>query len=426
MKTGTVIGIVLLAAASVAGAVLVFRGKTPPVNSDNQSSATSGTQAASQQKPADPNNPCPPLPGPGEPLPKLSLPEREFRFGKMEAFQERSHTFVLRNEGKGELVVKKGATSCKCTMSNMADKPIPPGGSVDVTLTWKPLARMDDWKQDAKLCTNDPDPKSRSITLTVKGDVVERLSIVPKDFWQLGEVFEGKPSQVSGRVYSMTLDKFKIKGVKVAGTDKIKATWKPLPEEELSPLKAKSGYLVQLDTPSSGMPAGSFAYRVKIETDVKEARDDGAEGDEVTINVEVSGSRNGPFTFLAGASDGKGVYWLADKRVLALGHLQEHTAVRRSLPIFVRNCPKEGLVFLEQSCEDCTSKVPKLSLEADKAFDGKTGISRRYRLVIDYPAGQDKNPRNEESQSVGCRVRVKTNHPEAPEFVVQLHYTPTL
>ncbi|MCE9526337.1 MAG: DUF1573 domain-containing protein [Planctomycetales bacterium] len=417
MKTGTLIGIVLFAAASVAGAVWVFRTAPPDVNPAQ--SGTTATTTAGSPKAAGKNNSdeCPPLPAKGEPAAKAVISETEFKFGTMEAYQQKSHTFVIRNDGEAPLLIKKGKVSCKCTMSTAEDKPIPPGKSTDILLEWKPLMKMEDWSQTAEFCTNDPDPKMRKVVLTVRGDVVERLSVTPRDIWQLGELLENKPAQVVGTVYSMTLEKFAIKKVTATGTSAIKTSWKPIAADELTPLKAKSGYQITLDA-GAGLPAGSFSFPVKIETDVKEVRDDGVIGPEVTLNLEVTGSRNGPFTFQSGAAANRQANWINDRRLIALERFEELKGGRRGLPFYVRNCPADGLQFLSQTC-DCSSKALKLSLEPIEPSKGKF---RGYMLIIDYPPGPDKNLPND-GGNIGCRVRLKTNHPDAPEFDLLLYYT---
>lgn len=422
MKTGTLITIVVLAAASVAGAVWIFKGDNPKVTPTDPNSATTATSTATPSGTAPNNeaNPCPPLPAAGEEPPQIELTETEYHFGKMEAFAQKSHTFVIKNVGKGPLLIKKGEVTCKCTTSEVEEKPIAPGKSIDVTLSWHPLLRMEEFQQSAHFCTNDP--KNRRLVFTVKGDVVERLSVLPRDVWNIGEVLDGKSAKVYGRVYSMTLDKFNIKKVTVENTKAIKATWKKFEKEQLEELKdqkAKCGYLIEVEA-AADVPAGSFSFPLKIETDVKEARSDGMEGPEVTINLEVTGSRSGPFTFMSGSNSNKDANWIGEKKLIALGEFRALDGGEREISFFVRNCPKEGLKFLDQKCETCDSKALKVAIEPDEAVKSK---AKRYKLKITYPPGPDNNPKNE-GGNVGCRIRVKTNHPDAPDFDLLMYYRP--
>src|SRR5262245_41883261 len=104
MKTGTLIAIVLLAVASVAGAVWVFQGKTPDVvTSPKEGSDKSEGSKTAVVDDSDPNNPCPPLYPAGSKQPKVEVPMKEYKFGNMEAFQEKSWTFEIKNVGEADL-----------------------------------------------------------------------------------------------------------------------------------------------------------------------------------------------------------------------------------------------------------------------------------------------------------------------------------
>ena len=424
MKTGTLIGIVLLAAATVAGGVWMFRSQTPEVISptpaskvdakDDKTASKSPTEGKAAEKSGE-DGQCPPLPEPGQPTPQIVAAETEFLFGSMEALQEKSHAFVVRNTGKADLLIKQGRPpTCKCTLSKMAEKPIPPGGSAEVVLTWKPITRQKDWNQSAEICTNDP--QRRRITFVIKGDVVERVSLVPGEMWQLGEVVEGTPSVIHGRIYSMTLDKFEIKKIVFPNTKLLKGTWTPLPEAELKQYNAKTGYLIRMET-QPGLPAGSFTFDAELQTDIPEDLVGGGNGPPLTMKVKVGGTRSGPLVFGPG-SGSTGATFRPDHQVVAMGRIEAIKGKRGTLSMFVRNCPPEGLKILEQKCEECPSKPLKVTLEEDKSFKEK---ARRYLLHIDYPKGADKNPRDE-SGNTGCRVRLKTNHPEAKDFDLMIYY----
>src|SRR5579859_1602904 len=51
------------------------------------------------------------------PQPKAVIDQTEFDFGRMEVGEERQHEFTISNEGQAPLVLKKGKTTCQCTIS---------------------------------------------------------------------------------------------------------------------------------------------------------------------------------------------------------------------------------------------------------------------------------------------------------------------
>src|SRR5687768_16036312 len=61
-------------------------------------------------------------------LPKAVVLETEFDFGVYDVDQTGEHEFVVRNEGQAELVLRPGSSSCKCTLIDLPQGVIPPGG----------------------------------------------------------------------------------------------------------------------------------------------------------------------------------------------------------------------------------------------------------------------------------------------------------
>lgn len=409
MKPGSLIAILVLAGLCIAGAFLIFGGGNPQVTTPAPTPPSKLDIVPA--KTAAKSDDCPPLPKEGAPTSKIVFDEQVFSFGVMESFQQKSHVFTVRNEGQADLLIKQGHVSCKCTISKAAEEPIPPGKSAEITLTWKPIQRGEDWSQTAEICTNDP--KNRKVTFTIKGDVVERLSLIPTEAWQLGEVVENKLAHVYGRIYSMSLDKFQILEVSSPDTKLLKTSWQPMTPEELKTYKAKSGYLVRVEA-LAGQPAGTFTYSVDIRTDVPEEREDGTSGPPVTKKIQISGMRDAPFKFMP--DDG----WYEEKQVLALEEVPTLKATRRTVQMFVRDCPPEGLKILEQKCLRCEKKPITLSIEPDTKYEGK---ARRYFVHLDFTAGPDLNPRVDTGH-VGCRIRMKTNHPEAKDFELKVFYLP--
>ncbi len=108
-----------------------------------------------------------PIRRPDEPAPKVVVDQSRYDFGTLDMASQGSHEFVFTNAGKAPLKLAAGETSCRCTMSELAQKEIPPGGSTKVTITWKPKDQPGPYEQTAKILTNDP--QRPEVTLTVSG-----------------------------------------------------------------------------------------------------------------------------------------------------------------------------------------------------------------------------------------------------------------
>ena len=120
-----------------------------------------------------------PLRRPDAPLPKVVVDHAKFDFGTLDMASEGSHEFVFTNAGKGRLRLAPGETSCRCTMSKLAEQDIPPGGSPRVTITWKPTEKAGPYKQTAKILTNDP--LRREVTLTISGRITAAFRFSPSE-----------------------------------------------------------------------------------------------------------------------------------------------------------------------------------------------------------------------------------------------------
>jgi hypothetical protein len=104
---------------------------------------------------------------PDAPAPKVVVDQSRYDFNTLDLASAGSHEFVFSNAGKAPLKLAAGQTSCRCTMSSIEEKEIPPGGSTKVKITWKSNDRPGPFEQTAKILTNDP--KQPEITLTISG-----------------------------------------------------------------------------------------------------------------------------------------------------------------------------------------------------------------------------------------------------------------
>ncbi len=82
--------------------------------------------------------------------------------GVIESAAEMEHTFVIRNEGQAPLRLTRGPSSCACTLTELPDEPVPPGGRAKVKMGITESAKNDRLKpgpfsRDIHVLTNDPD-----------------------------------------------------------------------------------------------------------------------------------------------------------------------------------------------------------------------------------------------------------------------------
>lgn len=81
------------------------------------------------------------------------------------------HDFVVRNTGDTPLLILKTYTSCNCTSLAFPKKPVMPGDSAILRVTYDPKSQEGTFFKSIQIYTNDPAAK-RSI-ITIKGEVVK-------------------------------------------------------------------------------------------------------------------------------------------------------------------------------------------------------------------------------------------------------------
>lgn len=102
-----------------------------------------------------------------------------FDFGTMGKNQTMKHTFVIHNDGDYPLQIKLLETSCKCTLADVDEEEILPGQSRELTLEWTPEDYSEQFSQNARIQTNDPE--QRILQLRVEGRVSVPVRPVPQE-----------------------------------------------------------------------------------------------------------------------------------------------------------------------------------------------------------------------------------------------------
>jgi len=333
--------------------------------------------------------PAPPLSETG-PYPKAKTGERVYEFGTMAKDEERSHKFTIRNDGEVPLLLSKGPTTCKCTISDLPKREVAPGETVDVEISWTPRDLDQQFRKEARIQTNDPD--NREIKFLISGKVVEEFIVTPSYEWNMGSVGEGASAEVAGTITSPLFDSFKILDIENP-EPLLTIDTAPLPPERLNALKVKSGY--QLTTRlAPGMAVGPFQRKLKIRTDIR---------GETIITVLVKAYRPGPIRFLPAS----GGHWAGEFMSLSMGRFAASEGKTVYLPFFAQGMDEEFKLL------DVSTDVDALRVTLDEGDTAAPPSKRTYRLKFEMPAG--KVPMSLTSNSPG-HVHLKTNHPQAGEI----------
>ncbi|GAA5509994.1 DUF1573 domain-containing protein [Novipirellula caenicola] len=132
--------------------------------------------------------------------PQVDLPNGStYDFGTMAPGTKGEHTFVIKNTGEGDLKLRLGATTCKCTLGTLDNDVLKPGEQTEVRLEWDVKTDAKTFGQSAQLLTNDP--KHYAIDLKIQGRVVGDLEMVP-DALTFGDVSADETVTLTAKVYS--------------------------------------------------------------------------------------------------------------------------------------------------------------------------------------------------------------------------------
>ena len=390
---GAVLSLVL--AVGTTAFLATWRPTSPaPAPVPNATDPAAGTDP----KPVDPDESWPTnefdLKDPA-PDSQVEVPERHHVFGVMALGSEQSFDFEFKNTGQGPLRLHKGPLQCKCTMPTVTKEDIPPGASVLIKLTWKPVEESESFKKQAIIWTNDPtNPK---IELSIQGEVYKEVSVVPHEL-AFGAFSAKKEVESKVLIQSVVSEDLEIQEIKVshplwmqATSEKVAA--EDLPEKTGHGRKPKSGVAVTLKL-SPVKEFGAIFGWIKVKTN----RSD----EELTINV--SGTRSGPISI-------QGTAFEVATSLLTLNRFTSAEGKNENLIMFLEPFG-EDLKILEVVS---ASQNLKATLTKD-VRKSSAGGSPKDRYVLKIQVVKGLTPGTAFQHSDPDPLTIKTNHPEVPEL----------
>lgn len=98
--------------------------------------------------------------------------EKEHDFGYIkEANGSVNHTFELTNTGDKPLVIMQVVTSCGCTRPEFPTKPIKPGKTAKIKVSFNPAGRSGAFMKPIKVKTSGDEGRT---TLTIRGTIIPK------------------------------------------------------------------------------------------------------------------------------------------------------------------------------------------------------------------------------------------------------------
>jgi hypothetical protein len=344
-------------------------------------------------------------PSSDSPQPQVAVEgESVFDFGVMEVSQTASHTFRLRNVGTAPLILTKGETTCKCTMSELAEGALPPGETREVTLEWTPNGPTDLFEQTAEILTTDP--ARRAVRLQVRGRVRSSLRVEPPGI-SMGHFSSKEVSTWEVSVWSFREPIWQMVGFEALEPSTAEfftvEARDMTPRELSSQADAKNGQVLRIIV-KPGIPVGRLSQTLRISHN-QEGRD--------PIDITLSGNAVGDITL-------SGPAYNSERDMVDIGNVRSRQAFTARLFVVVKG-PHRSDTQLKIKSIDPESSL-RVTLGEPKNRQAKSVL---WPLTVEIPA--DAQPTNRLGSELGrlARIELETTHPEIPQYTVRLRFAVT-
>lgn len=286
----------------------------------------------------------------------------------------------ITNEGPGDLLLKKGPSTCSCTIVNFKDSDsavLKPKESTEIRLTWETRTNDGKYSKGASILTNDPDhPK---LDFAVEGTVRPAVVLFPPtptvNFSSLSNAEEDHKYKIA--VSSPDKRDLKITKLTSSRPDLIVAEQQPLTEEECKTLNLQAGHRITINA-KAGLPLGAFREEVVIGTDHPQRPE---------LKLTVTGKMEGPIS-------------ISPERLRVL-NVASQFGGRGSVRLVVRGS-KPTQFRVESKPENLKVEIAP----SDNPY--KEG---HYQMIVTIPPGTPP-------AWIDDQIILKTDHPKAGELKI--------
>ena len=340
------------------------------------------------------------------PAPQLEAIETRHAFGTLGTGGVGSHEFVVRNAGDGPLTLRKGTTSCTCTVSDFeaieggsADgtRVVPPGDETKIRVQWKAKPPGGPFRQQATILTDDP--RRPEVVFTVEGTVVPTWKAVP-DMLTVPRVWASSGERVTTDVFTYGTDSPAVTEVALDDpkfAQSVSFATAPLSAEEIAgETGATGGFRLTVDL-KPGLPIGPLKRMVRVSFTVPEP---------LVAEIPLEGTVGGDLV-MAGPG------WDSSRQALLLGTVSGKTGLRTRVFLTAKGPHRD-------SVRPTIREVVPESLQVTIGDGTPIGTGGAVRIPIDIVIPPDSRAVNHlcSQQGPAGRIVLATGHPDSPEFTI--------
>ena len=396
-----VAGLMLAACVAVAGAVVVLGNHAPDDPRDTTKGLKVPVSFSMQDLESDAQTTPVDLPVVSKtgPWPKIVFDETTYSFGRMAVDSHNEHTFIIRNEGEADLIMKEGKTTCKCTKFAVESRVLKPGEQTKLVIDWKAGNAPDRaFRHGGPVYTNDP--KNTEVNFVVEGAIDMPVELLP-NLWSVGNMNLDKTGTLRAAIASRLTDQWEVESVE-SPSGKVTVKVSPMSVEEIASEKWAKGFQFDVEI-AADIPVGKFQEDIKINL---------RGVDQVPfVTAKLTARKYGNFIL----QPLEGAMFLPDKMVLHLGQFPSSEGRHVKLLLIVNE-------------KDMTDPFQITDIEADPPFlkasieplGNSTGSVHRYAVEISVPPGR---PHVQKTEFKSGHITIHTNHPskEAIHAEVLMH-----
>lgn len=100
--------------------------------------------------------------------PSISFETKEWDFGTIKNDRPATHSFKFTNTGTSNLVILTATAECGCTRPEFSEKPIAPGKTGTIKVSYNPIGRPGSFEKTVTVKTNG---KPKTVRLKIRGTV---------------------------------------------------------------------------------------------------------------------------------------------------------------------------------------------------------------------------------------------------------------
>jgi hypothetical protein len=192
---------------------------------------------------------------PSQSTPRAIAVNPVYDFGTVLSGHAVKHTYKIRNEGQGTLIIGGTTTSCGCTAARPTKEHLAPGQESDIDVSFDTRGEKGSVERTITVFTNDP--REQQLKLTLKGEVKLQVTAKPQEV-SFGIVKHGSQLERTVVINDLMNDKeFKVGPVTNSNRN--------IEVSEQPDSRKKNSAVLSVKLLKS-MPVGTFADTIKVNT----------------------------------------------------------------------------------------------------------------------------------------------------------------